>query len=88
MFADATPEIAAKLIETALTTDDERARAVIGMGILDRVLGKASAMPQVADGGRTVDISQLTPEEMRELSLTLDTVFRLTGVGPGALPDG
>jgi len=45
-------------------------------------------MPQVANGGRAVDISQLTPEEMRELSLALDTVFRLTGVGPGALPDG
>jgi len=87
MFAAATPEIAAKLIETVLTTNDERTRAVIGMGILDRVLGRATEQPQAADDTRPVDISYLSAADRARLSDAFETVFELLGIGPGRLPD-
>ena len=64
-------DIARKLVQRCLETEDDRVLAVIGMGILDKVQGKATDRPQsFGDAGAGVlDLSVLTPEEQQK---TLD----------------
>jgi hypothetical protein len=83
-MAAALPEAVQETIDLALKAEDPRVRTVNLGVLLDRVLGKPTELP--GDGeDRLADIADLTPEQRQELSEALETVFRLTGRGPGAL---
>jgi hypothetical protein len=88
MFATATPDVAKRLIDCAMTTEDERTLAVIGMGILDRSLGRPSDRPMQVEDDAVVNIAHLTPEQRVRLMEAFGTIRELLGIGPEPLVGG
>ena len=65
ILATRAPDLAKRMVERAMETDDDRVLAVITTNVLDRVQGRPTDRPQTFENGPTdLDTTHLSPEEV------------------------